>query len=1407
MKRSISLGAILLALGSCQSDNAPTQPSDSAEMVGVSARLVATSALPAAARFRARLTIGSQPGTWIDTTNDKGTVIRLGKVMRGSVVTLDVQGYSVAGTDTTWKWFANKTESITGNLAWKVMETQVVGLALVPPGAGQPLKLPEGSWFTTDTTQSWTNLPTKSTVDSTGMLPPLSGSVLRIRLRVGIPGTKDTLVGDTLRIAIPQRPSILPALRKLEATDVVRIAAGATGDAIEYCKGESCADWTEYATPLAAGTFTLRARARRSGLVSLVEEARFTLESSSDSDTIVSKPNISPVSGALANTDKITITASKTQDTIWIKVGEGDWTQYVDPIPAGAFEVLAVSRRGKYHSDTVSAAFTISTTKPSSPNFLNDCQTDCDPGTRIGLEPAGPGDSIQYALLSDSTVWHPYTVAKIMLEESNTVLARIVRGSDTSATQRRSVVIVQPVATTFMESRRTADTVWVVASSTSGTVWFRRDQAIESTLAVVTEPIAVRVGHSISAWASRGTRKSGIRTFTAEAVKPSRPSLTPTDSIIGLRDSIRISPASSGDTIQFRIGSAIVWMDYENPIAPGGGGLFTITVRALRNGLFSIDTVRTFFVDTAQLASPTISQDLSKPLDPGTEFVVSVAKDFELEYTTDTTKVWSTISTTLRFTADKDTTIFARTKSATKKSPIRNFVIRITQPGDVTFAVGTRTSDAITVGIVANPGDTILYSRNAQASTTSSVGPNDTVFVSVPMEESITARAKRGTKVGPSATFVATPTAPKPPRIVPEGGDIRDTTRISIIAGDLGDSLYYRFGSMTNWTPFTGAFQLPIGAAVVAYARSTRYGLSSHDTATFIVHGRPDTVRFGGCSIECDPGAPLVLTASSQSTIRWSNDTVLGWELYDANFPPAVTRGDEFFAYADSAGHRSATSSLRISVLQPRSPTITAVKVTRDSAGQLAQIDVQAGQVGDSLFVTIDGVEVFKGRVATAPLKNPFELRIIDSELRAFTKRGTATSPETSMPVYTLEEFSMPLPDFPSGPYTIGKTFRFSLPGNAQSGDAIHLSTDLGATWRRIDSIKLNETAMVWARSVRNGFGNSYDSSAILKLSYTMDSVILTHIVIQSGAARHSFELRRFGPNISDTLPFGSDPVKISVSARTMADLRSVTYSCPGCTRIDSNTFQMSDFGSRVFTVTATSKSGLVLTHQVNILKTSPWNSAITYGSVSDARSPQQGSYRTVRIGTATWMAQNLNLERNIQKDVGRCIQSDTNLCKEFGRLYTWAEAMNLDDSCNTSNCAYSIRTPHTGICPTGFHVPTIQEWRNLLFTVDPTADTTYWTSRKAGSALRSPSSAWWSNQWSTTATDDVGFRAIPTLHSVSPGSPTIYGTSTAWWSTDNGSSPVEEAASITFAYEIGQAVLRASSTKTASLPLRCVMD
>ena len=1412
MKRVLSLGAILLALGSCQSDNAPTQPSTSTEMVGVSARLVSTSALPTATRFRARLTIGSQPGTWIDTTYDKGTAIRLGKVRRGSVVTLDVQGYSVQGKDSIWKWFANKSESVTGNLAWKVMETEVIGLALVPPASGQPLKLPGGSWYTTDTIQSWTSAPAKSTVDSTGLLPPLSGRVLRIRLRVGIPGTKDTLVGDTLRIAIPQKPSILPALRKLEATDVVRIVAGATGDTLEYCKGQSCADWAEYSTPLASEAFTLRARARRSGLVSLVEEAMFALESSlppdtaSTVDTIVPKPNISPASGALANTDRITITASKTQDTLWIKVGEGDWARYVDPIPAGAFEILAVSRRGKYHSDTARAVFTLSTTKPASPEFLNDCQIECDPGTRIGFEPSEPGDTIQYALLSDSTVWHPYTAAKIMLEESNTVLARVVRGPDTSATQRSAVTIVQPAAVTFTSARRTADTVWVVASSTSGAVWFRRDQATDSALAIVTEPIAVRVGHSISAWASRGTKKSTVRTFTAEAVQPSRPSIAPTDSIIGLQDSIKLSPATSGDTIQYRIGAASDWMDYKNPIAPGIGGLFTITVSARRNGAFSTDAVRTFFVDTAQLASPTISQDLSKSLDPGTEFVVSVAKDFTLEYTTDTTKVWSSITTSLRFTADKDTTIFARTKSATKASPIKVFAITIQQPGSINFAVSTRRGDAITVGIVANPGDTILYSRNSETSTNSAVGLDDTVFVSVPMNESITARAKRGTKLGEQATYTARPSAPMPPRIAPEGGDIRDTTRISI-SGNIGDTLAYRVGSTLTWTPYTSPFTLQPGVTVV-YASSTRYGLSSHDTATFTVHGRPDMVRFGGCSIECDPGTPLILTASPGSAIRWSTDTALVWNSYDATSPPAVTESAIYWAHADSAGHRSATSSRPISVLQPRSPIITAVKVTRDTAAQLAQIDVQADQAGDSLFVTIDDAEVFKGRVATAPLKRTFELRSIDSEqeLRAFTKRGIATSLEAEMPVYTLEEFSMPVPEVPSGAYTIGKTFRFTLPGNSQVGEAILLSTDLGVNWSRIDSIKLNETAMVWARSVRRGFGDSYDSSAIRKMSYSMDSVILSHVVIQSGAARHSFELQRSGPKIMDTLPYGSDPVRLSVGPRNWADLQSVTYSCLGCTRVDSNTFRMSDYGREAFTVVATSKTGLSLTIQMNVTKTSPWNRNYPTSSVTDTRNGR--TYKTTTIGGATWMAENLDLERHDGPRLGQCFKNDSAICREFGREYAWYEAMNLDSECDAFDCGSQISTTHRGICPEGFHVPTMNEWKNLLQTVDPAFDPSAFSSRVAPQKLRSNTAAWLAGAWPTAATDDYSFRALHSnFATVSGSNPLqIQGLAASWWSAEQSVTQSEANAQVVHLGS-GEVVSRKDAMKSQPQPLRCVRD
>lgn len=113
--------------------------------------------------------------------------------------------------------------------------------------------------------------------------------------------------------------------------------------------------------------------------------------------------------------------------------------------------------------------------------------------------------------------------------------------------------------------------------------------------------------------------------------------------------------------------------------------------------------------------------------------------------------------------------------------------------------------------------------------------------------------------------------------------------------------------------------------------------------------------------------------------------------------------------------------------------------------------------------------------------------------------------------------------------------------------------------------------------------------------------------------------------------------------------------------------------------------------------------------------------YRTVSIGTQTWMAQNLNYaytgvpfyyeDENITSDsTSWCYDNDPANCTKYGRLYTWADAMDSTAffSTNGKGCGYTLedrdmctpRYPVRGICPLGWHLPTSSEWSVLLSVV-----------------------------------------------------------------------------------------------------------
>ncbi len=201
--------------------------------------------------------------------------------------------------------------------------------------------------------------------------------------------------------------------------------------------------------------------------------------------------------------------------------------------------------------------------------------------------------------------------------------------------------------------------------------------------------------------------------------------------------------------------------------------------------------------------------------------------------------------------------------------------------------------------------------------------------------------------------------------------------------------------------------------------------------------------------------------------------------------------------------------------------------------------------------------------------------------------------------------------------------------------------------------------------------------------------------------------------------------------------------------------------------------------------------STVVIDFITDSRDGQ--SYKTVTIGSQTWMAQNLNYETANSY----CYNDSTKYCEKYGRLYTWAAAMDSAGSWSTNGkgCGYNKTCtptyPVRGVCPTGWHLPTQTEWNTLL--------NAFGCAGTQGTKLKSTSG--WNR--SCNGTDASSFSALPAGNRYYGGDYDYEGDNAYFWSSTEFNSDNAYIMLLDCSYDDASL----DNDKDYGLSVRCVKD
>jgi len=239
---------------------------------------------------------------------------------------------------------------------------------------------------------------------------------------------------------------------------------------------------------------------------------------------------------------------------------------------------------------------------------------------------------------------------------------------------------------------------------------------------------------------------------------------------------------------------------------------------------------------------------------------------------------------------------------------------------------------------------------------------------------------------------------------------------------------------------------------------------------------------------------------------------------------------------------------------------------------------------------------------------------------------------------------------------------------------------------------------------------------------------------------------------VTVTAEFGEAPkYTVTVSSKWAGAAGSGSYSAGTTVSINAGTAP----SGQIFTNWTTSSSGVTFANANSATTTfkMPANAVtVTANFVTGFYDTRDNKfYKTVTIGSQTWMAENLNYQPSTGNSW--CYANRADSCIKYGRLYDWATAMDIEPLFNEMLWGGSD-VKHQGVCPVGWHLPSRAEWNTL-------ADYAGGSST-AGTKLKSKS-GWYTNVYNT---NDFYFSALPggRRNTYDGGSFTNSGYDGYWW-------------------------------------------